>query len=603
MAQFFSVFLNAMRTKKDSIYEFDHFHVDPRRRLLLERGIHLPLPPKALDLLLILIGNRDRVVSKEELMQALWPDTIVDESNLTQNVFLLRRTLGEDAHEHRYIITIPGSGYRFVSHVRTVAKTGTGFSKEGWSKTTENEGDRAPRSVAVLPFRPLSADPTDEYLGNGIAEALTASLSGIPQLTVRSTAGIALKDHGSEQQPLRIGHRLGVASIIYGTLLRQGERVRITVQDVRVRDGTLNWAAQFEGRLTEIFTLQHQIAAHVVSTVASELTSENKKRLVRRTTENTDAYLCYLKGRYSLGKRTPEGFREAAERFKQAGQMDPGYALAFAGSADCHCLVAFYGVEPPLEAWPKAKAAALHALEIDNQLAEAHAVLALVKLAYEWNWSGAESECLQAIALNPTCAIAHDYNADYLTAMGRHDQAIAAIKRAQELEPLSLIINCDVGWNLFRAGRNQEAVKQLENMVAMDQSFALARWSLGCAYEVQGLYPQALAQFEEAFKLFDNGPSMLASLGHAYASCGDTRQAYKVVGQLREISDQRYVSPLDMALLYAGLGDKDQAFSSLERACVEKPGPLIYLKVEPRLDPLRSDARFKSLLHRLGLVG
>jgi DNA-binding winged helix-turn-helix (wHTH) protein/tetratricopeptide (TPR) repeat protein len=583
------------------MYEFDHFRVDPHRRLLMKTGKNVPLPPKALDLLLVFIRNCDRVVSKDELMHALWPDTVVEESNLTQSLFLLRKALGENSSQHRYIVTLPGSGYRFVSNVRTAAVTDARFRQEGWDKTTENEGDRAARSIAVLPFRALSADPADEYLGHGMAAALTATLSGVPQLTVRPTAGVALKGGGPEQGPLRIGRRLGVASIIYGTLLRQGERVRITVQNLCVRDGALNWAAQFEGRLTKIFALQDAIAKQVLSAVTFQPTSEDWKRLSHRHTENTDAYLTCLKGRYSLGKRTPEGFRKAAECFDQASQMDPGYALAFAGSADCHCLLAFYGVDPPLEAWRKAKSAALRALEIDDQLAEAHAILALIMMAYEWNWSGAERECLRALGLNPTCATAHDYYAEYLTTMGRHDQAIAAIKRAQELEPLSLIINCDVGWILFRAGNSHEAVKQLENTVAMDPSFALSRWALGCAYEAQGSCPHAVAQFEEAFKLFDNGPPMLASLGHAYAACGDIRQAHNVVSRLREISDRRHVSPLDMALLYAGLGDKNQAFSWLERACVEKSGPLIYLRVEPRLDPLRSDVRFKSLLHRLRL--
>lgn len=424
-----------MRTKKASIYEFDHFQVDPHRRLLLESGKQLPLPPKALDLLLVLIGNRDRVVSKEELMQALWPNTVVEESNLTQNVFLLRKALGEDAHEHRYIVTIPGSGYRFVSHVRTVAEARTDSGHGGSTEAPENETHQASRSIAVLPFRPLGTDPTDEYLGHGMAEALTAKLTGVRQLTVRPTAGIALKEHGPEQEPLRIGRRLGVASIMYGTLLRQGERVRITVQNVRVQDGSLNWAAQFEGRLTDIFALQDEIAAHVVSAVTSELTSEDRKRLRRRHTENTDAYLIYLKGRYSLAKRTPEGFRKAAECFEQASQMDPGYALSFAGLADCHCLLACYNVAPPLEAWPKAKSSAIRALEIDDQMAEAHATLGLVHLAYEWDWPGAERECLRAIALNPTCATVYNYYAEYLTAMRRHDQAIAAIKRAQESSP------------------------------------------------------------------------------------------------------------------------------------------------------------------------
>ena len=483
-----------------------------------------------------------------------------------------------------------------------MAETGTGLGQEGSGKATASESDQATRSIAVLPFRPLKTNPADEYLGHGIAEALTAKLSGIPQLTVRPTTGIAFKGGGMEQEPLRIGRRLGVASIIYGSLLREGKKVRITAQNLRVRDGALNWAAQFEGRLTKIFNLQDEIAAHVVSAVVSELTSKDRERLNHRNTENTDAYLTYLKGRYSLGKRTPEGFRKALDCLKEASQMDPGYAMAFAGLADCHCLLACYGVAVPLEAWRKAELAALRALEIDDQLAEAHAVLALVRMACEWNWSGAERECLRAIALNPGCATAYDYYAECLTATGRHDEAIAAVKRAQEIEPLSLIINCDVGWNLFRAGRNQEALKQLENAVAMDSSFALSRWALGCAYERQGLYEEAQLQFEEAFRLFDNGPPMLASLGHAYAACGDSGRAHRAVNQLLEISQYRYVSPFDMALPYAGLGDKDQALGWLEKACSDRPWQLTYLKVDPRLDPLRSDTRFKTLLHRLCLA-
>jgi tetratricopeptide (TPR) repeat protein len=221
----------------------------------------------------------------------------------------------------------------------------------------------------------------------------------------------------------------------------------------------------------------------------------------------------------------------------------------------------------------------------------------------EWDWPGAQREFSQALDLNPDCAMVHDYYAEYLTAIGQHDRALAAIKQAQELEPLALIVNCDVGWNLLRARRHPDAIRQLENTVAMDPSFALARWSLGCAYEAQGLYQEALAQFEQSFKLFDDGPPMLASQGHAYAAHGDIRRAQQVIDELIEISAERYVSPFDVALVYAGLDNKDQAFLWLEKACEDRPWHLAFLKVEPRVDPLRSDPRFKTLLHRLGLAG
>jgi DNA-binding winged helix-turn-helix (wHTH) protein/tetratricopeptide (TPR) repeat protein len=592
-----------MHGRKVSIYEFDHFLVDPHRRLVLERGKPLPLSPKALDLLLILIGNRDRVVPKEELLQTLWPKLVVEESNLTQNVLVLRKALGEAAHDHRYIVNIPGRGYRFVCRVRVVAETHSGFSPEMRTPEAQNKTAQVRRVIAVLPFRPLSTDPNEEYLGHGLAEALATKLSGMPHLTVRPTTGLGLKDHGLEQEPQRIGRRLGVASIIYGTLLRQGERVRIALQSMSVKDAALHWAFQFEGRLTEVFTLQDEMVTHVARALAPELTSEERQRLKRRQTENTDAYLTYLRGRYFLSRRTPEGFRKAAACFEQASQMDPDYALAFAGSADCHCLLACYSVVAPLEAWPKAKSAALRALELDSGLAEAHAALGLVQLGYERNWPASERACLRALELNPDLAIAHDYYAECLSSIGRHEEAIAAIKRAQELDPLSLIIDCDVGANLFRARKYSEAVKQLENTVAMDPSFAVAHYWLGWAYEMQGMYQQALSRFEEAFTLFDNGPPMLASLGHAYAVCGDGERANKVVEQLLEISRRRYVSAFDMALPYAGLGDKDQVLGWLEKACLDRPWQLIYLKADPRLDPVRTDPRFKTLVHRLGLPG
>ena len=591
-----------MSGESDNCYDFEHFRVDPRKRLLSARGEPVPLPPKALDLLVLLVQNSDRVLKKEELMQALWPDAAVEESNLTQNIFLLRKAFGEGAHDHRYIVTVPGRGYRFVSHVRHVAGVGAASGAEGWVKAAPDESHLAFRSIAVLPFRPLSADPAEEYLGHGIAEALTARLASIHRLTVRPVVGAAFKHSGSGQDALRAGRRLGVASVLCGTLQRSGERVRITVQIVRVRDRSLEWAKQLEASLTDIFAFQDTIAEQVVSAVTLELTSEERKRLQRRYTKNTEAYLTYLKGRYFWNKRTPEGLQRAVECFEQASRQDPGYALAYAGLADCHNMLACYSVRPPPEVWPKARAAAIRALENDDQLAEAHAALALVQIGCDWDWAGAERECQRALDLNPNYATAHDCYAEYWTAMGRHEQAITAIRRAQELEPLSLIINCDVGCNLFRARRYQEAVEQLRNTIEMDSSFALAHWSLGWAYEARGLYPEALSQFEEAFKLFDDGPPMLTSKGHAFAACGNTGEAHKVLGQLLEICGQRYVSPYDLALLYAGLGEKAQAFDWLEKACQDRPFDLVYLKVEPRLDPLRSDRRFENLLQRVGLT-
>jgi DNA-binding winged helix-turn-helix (wHTH) protein/tetratricopeptide (TPR) repeat protein len=585
-----------MTDETSTCYEFDRFRVDPVRRLLLVGSKRVSVPPKAFDLLLILVRSAPRVLGTEELMETLWPETFVEESNLTQNVFVIRKALGEVASEHRYVVTIPRKGYCFVCPVRRATET-----SEGTNVDAPGEIAAAPRRIAVLPFHTLGGDPHDEYLAQGLAETLSYRLTSISRLVVQSTPAAVLRQSESKADPLSMGRRLDVDSVLCGTLQRSGERVRINARIVRVRDGSLEWTKQLEAELKDIFAFQDLIVDQVVRAMTLELTRDGRKRLNRRYTENTEAYLIYLRGRYYWNKRTPLGFQMAAKCFEQACDQDPTFALAYTGLADCLNLLAFYNLTQPLDACVKAKAAAVRALEIDSELAEAHVTLGIVRLA-AWDWHEAESECQQALALNPNYAFAFDCYAECCCAMGRHAEAIAAIRLAQELEPLSLIINCDAGRILFHARRYEESVDQLRHTIQMDPGFAVARWALGSSYQALMMHKEARSEFEDAHRLFDEETLTLSSLGRALAAGGDTPEARSVLQQLVLLrrSKKQYVSPYDLALLFISLNQENKALGWLEKALDEHPFSLIYLNVDPRLDPLRPHARFKNLLKRIG---
>lgn len=578
-------------------YEFDTFRIDPVKRLLRAGGEVIPLRPKAFALLLFLVRNSHRVVTKGELLNALWPDTAVAESNIMQNIFLLRKALGEGVDEHRYLVTVPGCGYRFVARVREVAA-----GDAGDSGADRVEAAASCRSIAVLPFECLNGDPADEYLGHGIAETLSGRLASIGRLTVRPAAGAALKHGGFEHDPVRAGRRLGVTLVVCGTFQRFGERVRINTRIVSVRDRSLDWTSRLDASLTDIFAVQDAIAEQVADAVSLKLTGEEGSRLRRRRTESTEAHLNYLRGRYFLSRRTLEALRKAAGYFEQAIGQDPRYALAYAGLADCYNVLACYSMVRPSESWPKAKAAAKRALEIDDQLAEAHTALGLALMGSEWAWTEAGRQFQRALALNPDYAFGVGSYAEYCSALGRHDEAVAAIRRAQELEPLSLLINCDVGWYLFLARRYEEAAEQLHHALEMDPHCAMTHWTLAWCYAIRGRGREARAEFEEASRLFEKGTLMLASMGHAGAAAGDRGMASEALQKLVAASGSAYVSPYNLALLHIALGDSCAALHSLERACDDRPFLLVHLGSDPRLDPLRSDARFNKLLERIGLV-
>jgi len=584
------------------VFEFGCFRVDPVRRLLICEGNTVPLAPKAFDILLVLLQNRDRLISKSELMREVWAGTAVEEENLTQSVYLLRKALGERPNEHRYIVTIPGSGYRFVAAVRRVKRVRP-HSEPGYSGgSIQPDTPAALRSIAVLPFKPLTRESRSEHLELGMMDALITRLSKIKQLIVRPTTTV-LRYGDGVKDPLAAGHEQGVDFVIAGTIQTSGQRIRVTVQLVSVNDGAAAWADQFDEEFSDIFDLEDSICRRVIKALKLTLTSREHRNVSNLYRANGEAYRAYLTGRYFWARRTAEGLKKAAECFDQAILQDPGYALAYAGSADCYNMLAVYGEAAPEKLWPCAKAAAIKALSLDNELAEARACLALTRMGYEWNWKEAERECQLALSNNASYAMAHDYYAEYFMAMGALEQAKEETARALELEPFNLVINRDLGCVFYFMRRYEDAITQLKSTVEMDPNFAVARWTLARAYELNGMYGEALTELDKAVALSGGNPRMICEMGSVYAASGDAGGANEVLRQLDASSDRRSASPYEMGLIYTALGNKDLAFRCLGEACEQRAWPLVYLKAEPKWDPLRSDSRFQELLVRVGLQG
>jgi eukaryotic-like serine/threonine-protein kinase len=459
-------------------------------------------------------------------------------------------------------------------------------------------------SLAVLPFLNESGDPNMEYLSDGITESLISSLSQLPSLRVMARSTV-FRYKGKDVDPQKVGHDLSVQAAVTGRVQQRGDTLIIGAEMVDVEKGTQLWGGQYSRKLADIFSIQEEISREISEKLRLRLTGEEQKRLTRRYTENAEAYQAYLKGRYHWNKRTEEAFKKGLEYFQQAIEQDPSYALAYAGLADSYNLLGLYVYHglPPREAYPRAKAAAVQALKIDDTLAEPHASLAWARFRFDWDWPGAEREFKRAIELNARYPTAHHWYAYYLASMGRLDQTRAAIQRAQELDPLSLIINATVGQEFYYAREYDLAIERLLKTLEIDSNFAHAHRLLGEAYRKKGMFEEAIAEIQKAVTLSaGSGVYYLAQLGNAYALSGKRGEALRILDELRKLSQHKYVSPTDFAIVYIGLGEKDQAFAWLERAYEERSGFLTELMVEPMFDSLRSDPRFQELLHRMKLA-
>jgi eukaryotic-like serine/threonine-protein kinase len=454
-------------------------------------------------------------------------------------------------------------------------------------------------SIAVLPFANLSNDPKTEYLSDGITESLINSLSQLPNLAVMSRNTV-FRYKGQQSDLQKVGRELRVRAILTGRLIQSGDELMISVSLEDVENSRQIWGEQYNRKLSNLVSVQQEIAGDIYGRLRPRLAGEEKKILAKRPTENVEAYQLYLQGLYYWNKWTQADFKRAAEFFTQAAQKDPRYALSYAGLADTYSLLGDAGYLPPSEAWPKAKAAAMQALDIDDTLPEAHTSLGLVKEHFEWDWTGAEREFRRAIELNPNSATAHHWYGDYLSNMGRSDEGLRETKKAQELDPLSLIINTTLAKQLYLAGKNDQAVEQLRKVLDIDAKFAPARPLLEEVYAGMGKQKEAVAEREKILSL-SGSPELAASIEEDFSKGGYKGVLQSWLDGLTEISKYGYISPYSIAQAYMRMGEKEKTFSWLEKAYEEHDSGLVSLAVEPMFDPIRSDPRFKDLLRRMKL--
>ncbi|HJZ68974.1 MAG TPA: winged helix-turn-helix domain-containing protein [Blastocatellia bacterium] len=609
-------------------YQFGRFRVSAVDRLLFRDDEVIPLTPKVFDILLTLIESSGQVLSKESLMKKVWPDTFVEEGNLTQNISLLRKALGEGQNGNQYIETVARRGYRFVAPVRELsnaenATTGLATSREdsGLVLATRSNSRRriafvalvvliataaaliyftrgktvdgssaVIESIAVLPFANEAPDTDAEYFSDEITESLINNLSQLPKLRVVPRS-VVLSYKGQAVDPRKIARDLSVRAVLTGRVHRRGDNLSIQAELIDAANVSQVWGQHYDRRVSDILLVQEDISRDIFENLRLKLSVEEKKQV--------DAFSLYLKGRNYWNKRTEDGLLQGIEYFRRAIEADQNYAPAYAGLADCYNMLVVYGINQPKEAFPKAKEAATQALKIDDTLAEAHTSLAFIKHRWDWQRAEAEREFQLAITYKPNYAPAHQWYSSYLVAMGRFDEAIAEAKRAEELEPLSFISNSHVGWILYLAGRNEEAIQHCKRLLDVDPNFFPARRYLGLCYEQKGMYREAIAEFQQGAKL-SSSPLMLSLLGHAYAASGNKTEALRILTEL-DRQKQRYVSPYTVATIYAGLGDNDTALKWLEKAFEDRDIWLMNLKVDPIFMQLRSDRRFSALLDRIGI--
>jgi TolB-like protein/DNA-binding winged helix-turn-helix (wHTH) protein len=651
--------------------EFGRFRLLPHRRELRADGVAVELGGRAFDVLMVLTEARGTLVTKDEIMARVWPDTVVEENNLVVQISALRRALGEDRD---FIRTVSGRGYRFNAEIRSlVADTGgkTGLEPEvvpdastspssdlpppvpsligretppeegadlragavglsdgltspkrplrpvpwrlfgfglalvlaaslSWVLYSRNQASPKIRSLAVLPLESLSGDASQDYFADGMTDELITDLGQISALRVISRTSMMTYKHVHKLLP-EIARELDVEAVVEGTVLRSGERVRITAQLIRVPVERHVWAQSFEGDLRDTLVLQKSVARSIAEQIQATLNQREQAALEHSKIVSAEAYEAYLKGRYFWNKRTGDGLKKAIEYFNHAIEKNPKYAEAYTGLGDAYALSGDweYGVLSPEDAFPEAKVAAIKALALDDNLAEAHTSLAFILDLYDWDWESAEKEYKRAIALNSGYATAHHWYAWHLIVMGRNGEGIAELRKAQSLDPLSLIISADLADALCIAHLYDESVQQSRRTLEMDPSFAIAHYELGQAFEQKRMLNEAIGEFQRAIELSGGNEVFDANLAYAYATSGSKEEAIKIVKDMEDRQSQHSSTDASIGLIYVGLGDKDQAMIWLNKAYQARFNPSIL--VRPAFDPLRSDARFQDLLRRIGL--
>jgi serine/threonine protein kinase/Tfp pilus assembly protein PilF len=455
-------------------------------------------------------------------------------------------------------------------------------------------------SLAVLPFENASRDPENEYLSDGIAGSLINILATVPKLRVMAQSTV-FRYKGRKMDPQAVGRELNVKAVLTGRMMQSGGSLRIGTELVDVATGTQLWGAQYNRAPGDIFAIQDEISNEISENLRLKLTRAEKKRLTKRQTHDAEAYGLYLKGRHHWNRWTEEGFYKAIEYFQQAAEKDPSYGLAYAGVADSYVLLGWNSYLPPKDAFPKGKAAAMEALRLEPELSEAHTPTAAGLWLHDWKWPEAEKEFERSVALNPCYPTANHWYAEYLMTMGRHDEAIARMKKSQELDPLSLIISVAIGWTYYMARRYEDALQQIRRTFELDPNYPVANWVLGLVLRKMGRFDEAIAEGEKGVRASGGSPLIRASLAQSFGAAGKTKEARKILDDLTILAKQKYVAPYFLAGIYVGLGDEERATEFLEKSYEEHSHWLIYLHLDPGMDGLRSNLRFQELLRRVGL--
>jgi DNA-binding winged helix-turn-helix (wHTH) protein/TolB-like protein/Tfp pilus assembly protein PilF len=674
-----------MARRNNELYEFNKFRLDVSERILWRDGERVALAEKAFETLCALVRRGNHLVSKEELLNEIWGDTIVEENNLDKSISLLRQVLGERAGAGKFIETVRGHGFRFVAEVQTIgdpgnsqananaqpeaipeppaspagsanaslqddqsgraaggqndvkaANIGDPLRSSGDEATAElvgrntRIGQRKPRrltaiavcsllilgslvvyfrrenanpspatqikSVAVLPFRALLAGNRNEALEMGMTDTLISKLSGGVDLAVRPLSSVR-RYTALERDSVSAGRELNTEAVLDGSIQTSGERIRISVRLIHTGDGKQLWTENFDEKFTDIFAVQDAIAERVASALKFRLQRKQKKRY----TENVEAYQLYMKGRFHVLKATRSEIETGIDDFRQAIAIDPNYALAYSGLADGYRALAVGGEMPPDDTFPKAKAAADMAIKLDDTLAEAVAVRGHITFWYDWDWSAAENQYKRALDLDPNNADALHLYAHFLSNMGRHAEALPRIKRARELDPLNLRINTLEGLFLLHAGQTDAAIASLRKTLALDPNYRLANMMAARAYVVKGSFAEAIVAAGKANGLAAPITAPIAYGAYAQAKAGNVAEARAALGELFKWSSTRYIPPYHIALIYNGLGEHEKALDYLEKACEQRDVRMVFLKVEPTFNNLRSAPRFVALIKRMQL--
>ena len=585
------------RDTRRKVYEFNGFRLEEAQLRLLYQDRPVPLKPKILDLLLFLIQKRGQLIAKDELMKEVWPDAIVEENNITVSMSILRKTLGEEAGDRQFIETVPRRGYRFIADVteRSTEQAPAVYSDESVQK---GNGEEPIDSLAVIPQEGGDKDFNVEYLSEGITESIINLLSRLPSLRVLACSTV-FRFKGKNIDPQQVGQLLNVKALMMIRVIRVGDRLIIRSELVKVTDGSQIWGQQYNRSPSDILAIQEEIAKAITESLKFKLSRAEQISLAKRWTDNSEAYNRYLRGRYFWNKYSKEWVWKAIEIFKEAIAIDSDYALAYCGLADAYFRLSNVHL-PPREVLPKAKEAALRAAEIDPNLAEVHSSLGLVKVYYDHDWVGAESEFRKALMLNPNLVLAHQRFGSYLSFMGRFEESIKHYEAALDFDPFSLQINTNLATTYFLRGEYERATSHLKRTSELEPHYMPTVFVQGCVYIQQGRLADAIEQFQSIYKLDDEAYLALGFMGHALALSGQRAEAETILNVLEEISQRRYVSPYSMLVIHLALGPEERVFELLERLYEERNEWSVWLKVSPELRTVRNDPRFKALLRRIG---